>query len=62
MVLAHPRLVETEAIHGHDQVEVAFDCQRRVLTDGVKRCHEVSEAHAAIVVWSGPPVVHFGSM
>ena len=48
VVLTDPRLVEAPPVEVHDQVEVALDRQRRVLTDGVERGHEGSEAHRAI--------------
>ena len=48
VVLADPHLVEAEAVEVLDQVEVAFERERRVLPGRVERGHEESEAHAAI--------------
>ena len=48
VVLADPDLVEAEAVEVLDQVEVALECERRVLPGRVERGHEESEAHAAI--------------
>ena len=46
VVLADPGLLEPEAVHRDNQVEVALDRERRVLPDRVEGCHEVSEAHS----------------
>ncbi len=43
VVLADPGLVVAELVEVHDQVEVAFEGQRRVLTGRVERRHEDSE-------------------
>ena len=49
VVLADPGLVEPEAVHRHDQVEVSLDRECRVLPDRVEGGHEVSEAHSPIL-------------
>ena len=43
-MLADPRLVVTEPVEVHDQVEIALQCQRRVLSGWVERSHEDPEA------------------
>ena len=48
VVFADPHLVEAEAVEVLDQIEVAFERERRVLPGRVERGHEESEAHAAI--------------
>jgi hypothetical protein len=44
MMLADPRLVETERVEVLDEFEVALQRQRRVGAGAVERCDEVSEA------------------
>ena len=44
VVLADPRLVEAELVQTGDELEVALERQRRVLTRGVKGGQEHTEA------------------
>ena len=48
VVLADPHLVEAEPVEVLDQLQVAFECERGVLTRRVERGHEESEAHRRI--------------
>jgi hypothetical protein len=48
VMLADPDLVEPEVVEVFDQLEVAFECERRVLPGWMKRGHEESEAHSPI--------------
>ncbi|BBZ17863.1 hypothetical protein MGAD_21980 [Mycolicibacterium gadium] len=49
MVLADPRLVESELVHRLDQFEVTLESERRILSSGMERRHEVSESHSDIL-------------
>ena len=44
-MLSHPHLVQTQAVHQHDQIKVTFQRQRRVLTGIVERGEKGTEAH-----------------
>jgi hypothetical protein len=48
VVLADPHLVEAETIEVLDQVEVALECERRVLPCRVEGRHEEAESHRVI--------------
>ncbi len=48
MVLAEPGLVEAERVEVRDEVEVAFQRQRRVLPHGVKRSQEDAELEGPV--------------
>ena len=48
MVLADPRLVEAELVEPDHELEVAFEGERRVLADGVKRGEEDAEAQGPV--------------
>ena len=60
MMFAHPCLVEAQTIHRHDQIEVPFERESGVLSDGMEGGHEISEAHLAILTVAPVPQAAFG--
>ncbi len=46
VVLTDPRLIESQPVEVHEQLEVAFDGHGRALPDIVERSEEDAEAHA----------------